>query len=494
MTEAGCDFQYESCIFGENSKDMEMKNDKEADIRAEELISRALKVLPFSPTEEQTSVLRSLAGFIVGAHEKGVFVLNGYAGTGKTSIVGAMIKAMDSLKRKVVVLAPTGRGANVASRMSAHPASTIHRRLYRPDLSDPSGRHYVMSRNESGDTLFIIDEASLISDGGNSRDTTLLSQVVNYVYSAPGCRMMLMGDDAQLPPVGQSSSSAMDPDRLRALGLEPVHHVLDLPMRQTAESGIIYNATYVRHLLLHPGVALLPKIHATGFDDVRIVDSRDLPDMLSESYSSVGKDETLIITRANWRANDFNKAIRRQVFDAESPLERGDRIVITKNDYYWAKRNKAGRLIANGDMAEVTWTGATEKMYGRYFTEVELLMADGRTLNAQLMLRSLVAEGASIPRDEMDRFYNIVMANSEGTDMERITSALENPYYNALQAKYAYCVTGHKAQGGEWKHVYIDMGGISADAYGPDFYRWLYTAITRATERVIFINPSLPVV
>lgn len=464
------------------------------EIRTRELFEHAMAALPFTPTPEQGRVMEALAAFITNNDPEGVFVLNGYAGTGKTSVVGAMIKAMDRVNRKVVVLAPTGRGANVASGMSAHPASTIHRRLFRPDPADPTGHHYIMTRNESKDTLFIVDEASLISDGGADRNTTMLMQLVNFVYSVPGCRMLLMGDNAQLPPVGQNESTAMDPQRLRALGLRPVCHVLDIPMRQDSESGIIFNATYIRHLLLNPDSPMQPKIHLSGFEDVTVVDSRDLPDMLGSSYSTVGKDETLIITRSNWRANEFNRAIRRQVFDAESPLERGDRLVITKNDYYWAKRNKAGRLIANGDMAEVSWIGSTEKVYGRYFTELELLMADGRRISAQLMLRSLVADGASIPRDEMDRFYNIVMANSEGTGMERITAALENPYYNALQAKYAYCVTGHKAQGGEWKHVYVDMGGISPEAYGPEFYRWLYTAITRASERLIFINPGLPTV
>lgn len=454
--------------------------------------TKVVESLPFELTGEQRIVLDALSSFVMQRAPRDVFVLNGYAGTGKTSLVGGVIKVLDAMKRRVVILAPTGRGAKVASSMSDHAASTIHRRLFRPDPSDPEGRRYLPAPNESRDTLFVVDEASLIPDS-SSDNRSLLAQLVHYVYSAPGCAMLLMGDEAQLPPVGQSESTAMCPDRLRSLGLNPICTVLEVPVRQNADSGIIFNATVMRHRLLHPEMPGLPTIQAAGFPDIHIVDSRELPDAISDSYSSVGKEETLVITRSNWRANDFNMAIRNMVLYAEEPLERGDRLVITKNDYYWSKINKAGTLIANGDMAEVTWTGATEKAYGRYFTEVELLMADGRTISAQLMLRSLVAKGASIPRQEMEAFYNRVMSQAEGELSEKIKTALDSPYYNALQAKYAYCVTCHKAQGGQWKHVYIDMGGIAAEDMAEDFYRWIYTAITRATERLYFINPTIPV-
>ncbi len=459
---------------------------------AEKLYRAALATLPFKLLDQQDEVLKRMCLFAVSDTPGDVFVLNGYAGTGKTSLVGALIKALDAAKRKTVVLAPTGRGAKVASGMSAHPAGTIHRRLFRPDMSDASGMRYVVAPNQSRDTLFIVDEASLIAD--SKGPDSLLAMLVKHVYSAPGCKMLLMGDEAQLPPVGQTTAYAMNPDRLRSLGLIPHCHVLDLAMRQDAESGIIHNATLMRHLLYHPDTQLQPCIDMAGFKDVRVISSRELPDELAASYSSVGQEETLIITRANWRANDFNQAIRQQVFDYDSPVSRGDRLVITKNDYFWGKQNGRNGLIANGDMAEVTWTGRTEKVYGRYFTEVELQFADGRIINAQLMLRSLMTKGSSIPREEMERFMNRIMADTEGVLSEKITAALNSPYYNALQAKYAYCVTCHKAQGGEWKHVYIDMGGIDPDALGPEFYRWIYTAITRATQRVYFVNPTIQVI
>ncbi len=459
---------------------------------AEKLYRAALATLPFKLLDQQDEVLKRMCLFAVSDTPGDVFVLNGYAGTGKTSLVGALIKALDAAKRKTVVLAPTGRGAKVASGMSAHPAGTIHRRLFRPDMSDASGMRYVVATNQSRDTLFIVDEASLIAD--SKGPDSLLAMLVKHVYSAPGCKMLLMGDEAQLPPVGQTTAYAMNPDRLRSLGLIPHCHVLDLAMRQDAESGIIHNATLMRHLLYHPDTQLQPCIDMAGFKDVRVISSRELPDELAASYSSVGQEETLIITRANWRANDFNQAIRQQVFDYDSPVSRGDRLVITKNDYFWGKQNGRNGLIANGDMAEVTWTGRTEKVYGRYFTEVELQFGDGRIINAQLMLRSLMAKGSSIPREEMERFMNRIMADTEGVLSEKIAAALNSPYYNALQAKYAYCVTCHKAQGGEWKHVYIDMGGIDPEALGPEFYRWIYTAITRATQRVYFVNPTIQVI
>lgn len=457
---------------------------------AERLIAYALEALPFEPLGAQRDVLCDMARFACGMNPRDVFVLNGYAGTGKTSLVGALIKGLDRMKKRVVVLAPTGRAAQVASRMSSHPSSTIHRRLFHPDPSDSTGARYVLSRNDSRDTFFVVDEASLIADvGANS----LLRLLVGYVYSAPGCRMLLMGDEAQLPPVGQETALSMNPKRLAALGLNPLPHVLDVPMRQNTTSGIIHNATLMRHMLLHPDIPMPPHIDMTGFDDIRVISGREFPDELAESYASAGEENTLIITRSNRRANDFNRVIRSQVKGYEEPVERGDRLVITRNDYFWGPRNKAGNLIANGDMAVVTWTGRTEKAYGRYFTDVELTFPDGRIINAPLMLRSLVSEGASLPAAEMERFGTRIMALQEGVFSERMAALMNDRYYNALQAKYAYCVTCHKAQGGEWKHVYIDMGGIDPGALGPEFYRWIYTAITRATERVIFVNPTIPV-
>lgn len=452
----------------------------------------ALGSLPFEPLPQQLAVIREASEFAAGSGDpREVFVLNGYAGTGKTSVIGAVIRAMDAVRRPVVVLAPTGRAAKVASSLSSHTASTIHRRIFRPDFSDPSGHNYFIAPNECRDTLFIVDEASLVNDRPGDPNS-LLMLLIRYVYSAPGCRLLLMGDEAQLPPVGQEVSTAMNPERLRETGLVPLCHSLDIPVRQEAGSGIILNATIMRECLYNPPPnGEFPLIETRGFEDVSIITSAELSDSLADSYSSVGMEETLVITRSNYRANDFNRAIRNMVMFAEEPIERGDRLVVAKNDYYWGKKNRAAGLIANGEMADVTWVGKTEKAYGRYFTDVELQLSDGRIINANIMLRSLMAEGPAIPRAEMERFYNVVLSGYEGEISEKMKGAMDDPYYNALQAKYAYCVTCHKAQGGQWSHVYIDMGGIQRDAIGPDFFRWLYTAITRATRKVIFINPPM---
>ncbi len=455
------------------------------------LSAKALDLLPFEPLPIQRTVLCAAADFAAAGGPRDVFVLNGYAGTGKTSLMGALIAGMRELRMPVVVLAPTGRAAKVASSFAGAPASTIHRRLYRPVASTggPGPQTWFVAPNQAKDTLFVVDEASLIPDNPLDTRSSLLHVLAAYVYSAPGCKLLLVGDEAQLPPVGQAVSTAMEPDRLRAMGLNPFCFSLDVPVRQTADSGIIHNATIVRGCLLRPECHDFPPLDYQGLDDFVAITSAELADELADSFATVGEDQTLIITRSNKRANRFNQAVRNMVMYAEEPLERGNRIVISKNDYYWAAKNKLKTLIANGDLAEVTWVGKTEKVYGRFFTEVELRLSDGSVANVQVMLRSLATEGPAIPRQEMERFYNVVLAEHEGEISERINAALADPYYNALQAKYAYCVTCHKAQGGQWKHVYIDMGGIAPDAIGPDFYRWLYTAITRATEKVYLINP-----
>lgn len=450
----------------------------------------AISLLPFSPNEQQFALIHALSAFICNRGARDVFVLNGYAGTGKTSVMGAIVKALRQSGSRTVLLAPTGRAAKVAATMAQDRASTIHKRIFRGNSADPSNTNFFLAENRDADTLFIIDEASLITDG-NSFSTSLLRQLTSHVYSAPGCGMILLGDLAQLPPVGQADSPAMNPQRLKQIGLNPISFSLDLPVRQAADSGILYNATVIRRFLF----GNLDKdrfcLSADKFPDVECVSTRDLADRLSESWSSVGQDETLIVTRSNRRANNFNRAIRNMVMYAEAPLQQGDRIVIAKNDYYWSRINKLNNFIANGETAEVTWVGKNEKAYGRWFAEVELRLPDNQTpVAAKIMLRSLVAEGPTVPREEMERFYNRVMAEHDGELSHKIKGALEDPFYNALHAKYAYCVTCHKAQGGQWKHVYIDMGAIGADAIGPDFYRWLYTAVTRATEKLFLINPG----
>jgi exodeoxyribonuclease-5 len=423
-----------------------------------------------------------------------VFLLNGYAGTGKTSVVAALVRGLRQAGRRYVILAPTGRAAKVAASMSGEKASTIHKRIFRGNGTDPSNTTFFLAENRDADTVFIIDEASLVTDAP-SFQASLLQQLVRHVYSAPGCRMIFVGDVAQLPPVGMTESPAMNPDRLSAIGLNPLSFSLEIPVRQAAGSGVLYNATVVRQALFDNTLPENFSLRAAGFPDVTVVNPSELADYLSDSWATVGQEETLIVTRSNRRANNFNQAIRNMVMYAEEPLQQGDRIVISKNDYYWSKANGLKNFIANGETAEVTWVGRREKAYGRWFSDVELRLPDTDTpVAAKIMLRSLVTEGPNIPREEMERLYTRVMADAEGELSHKIKAAMEDPFYNALQAKYAYCVTCHKAQGGQWKHVYIDMGAIPTDAVGPDFYRWLYTAVTRSTERLFLVNPTVRVI
>lgn len=447
-----------------------------------------LKYLPFIPTSEQLALIQGLTYFLDQQGPNDVFVLNGYAGTGKTSVMGAMVKALQEKKRKCVVLAPTGRAAKVAAHLSNGKASTIHKRLFRGNSVDPLNSNFFLAQNQETDTLFIIDEASLITDGG-SLNNSLLSQLIRYVYSGSGCSMILVGDSAQLPPVGQTSSYAMEATRLKELGLNPMMFTLQEPARQASESGILMNATNVRHSLFDNSPLENFNIFKKGFDDIRLVDPGEMLDELSSSWARVGKDDAIVITRSNYRANLINTSIRRYLLDAESPLIKGERIVISKNDYYWSKENKLENFLANGEIAEVLRVGQKIKKYGRWFAQTEIqIPGSNQPINALIMLRSLVSEGAQIPRDEMERFYNRVLASTDGELSFKIKAAMEDPYYNALQVKYGYCVTCHKAQGGQWKHVYIDLSALSNEVTPVEFYRWLYTAITRATERVYLIN------
>lgn len=513
----------------------------------EEIYQIARDRLGFEPIPSQEEALKALCRFAAERGPADVFILNGYAGTGKTSVTAALVRALVELKKQVVILAPTGRAAKVASRMAGVEASTIHRRIYHPVGNGPETQ-IQLSPNRARDAIFIVDEASLITDTEGSR--SVLTHLVNHIYRfGDSCGMILVGDRAQLPPVGQDDSPAMNHSRLRALGLNPKEVTLDVPIRQAAESGVLHNATIVRQALMDamkkneaekrtetsaadilskiPGLKMglggqgglihgpaapqstppasqslrempsgpvePPKLELAGFEDIQAVSSADLADALTDSWNTVGAEETLIITRSNSRANKFNMAIRNLVMYAEDPLQPGDRLVISKNDYFWKARNNQKGFVSNGDIAVVNWIGKMEKMYGRYFAEVELFFpADQSLMGVKLMMRSLMAEGPSIPRAEMARFYQTVCEEQEGGSNEKAMAALNDPYYNAIQAKYAYCVTCHKAQGGQWRHVYIDMGNILRESMDASFLRWLYTAMTRTTDKLFLINPTIP--
>ena len=456
------------------------------------LIELCIANLTFRPEPEQKGLIEALSKFVFCNEPRKAFVLNGFAGTGKTSVMAALIKSLASFNIKSVTLAPTGRAAKVASEFSGSPAATIHRHIYRPISHEPGNENFILAANRLTDTIFIIDEASMITDAGGDR--SLLLHLVRFVYSAPGCSIVFVGDVAQLPPVGHTDSPAMNLVRLRQLGLFPEAYNLRNSMRQSHESGILANATAIRRFLFgKPSMKF--HLKASGFTDVETVSPTELADCLSSSWAKVGTEETLIISRSNKRANNFNAQIRSRVLFAEDAIQRGERLIVSRNDYYWCAKNKVKGFIANGETVEVKWVGNLEKAHGRYFVDAELQVPSRpEPLGVKIMLRSLMSDGPTIPRDEQQRFFTVVADSYEGEYSQKIKGVMNDPYYNALQVKYAYCVTCHKAQGGQWRHVYLDVGTIAPEAIGPDFYRWLYTAVTRATEKLFLVNPSFSVV
>lgn len=458
---------------------------------AETLSDKMLAALPFTPLPSQARLMDRLVDFVsTGEHD--TFILNGYAGTGKTSLTGAFVKALRASGFKTVLLAPTGRAAKVFSSFAGEKAHTIHKRILRGDALNPEARFHLVPNKEK-DTIFLVDESSMISDGTEAGES-LLSQLVRHIFAAPGCRLVLIGDTAQLPPVGQNDSPAMNPYRLRSLGLNPTGFTLHEPVRQIRESGILYNATLLRRIITGTS-APQTSLVASPFPDVKVVDAIDLEDELGNSLRAVGKEETIIITRSNWRANRINADLRYRLFDETSELISNEQLIITKNNYFWKfDKDKDSDFIANGETATVKWFGRPTSRYGKRFIETELSFpGHDELLSAYIMLDSLTSAGPHLSREEMNELYIRATAEIPGSGYQKMNAIRKDPFFNALQVKYAYCITCHKAQGGQWKHVYIDLAGIDTSNLGADYFRWLYTAVTRASERLYLVNPTVPV-
>ena len=451
------------------------------------------------PTAEQEQAIRVFADFMTDAGNRVCMVLRGSAGTGKTTLAGAIVRGLTSLKQKMVLLAPTGRAAKVFSLYAGSPAYTIHRRIYRQrtagDLSS-----FNLNANLQRDTLYIIDEASMIANQGYGDSMfgsgCLLDDLMEFVYGADNnCRILLIGDRAQLPPVGEEESPALMTPVLRAYGMKVYEADLNAVLRQSQESGILYNATSIRNL---PREGWVPQIQFAGFDDIQMVPGDELIESLATSYSRVGQDETIVITRSNKRANIYNQGIRSTILGCEDELCRGDRLMVVKNNYFWLRGEPStlhlqpSTFIANGDMAVVQRVRNIHEQYGFHFAEVTLRFPDydDYELTATVLLDTLTSESPSITREQQQQLYNRVMEDYADIPLksDRIQKLKTDPYYNALQVKFAYAVTCHKAQGGQWAHVYIDQGYMTDDMLTPDYYHWLYTAFTRATERLLLVN------
>ena len=470
------------------------------------------------PTKEQENAISLLSEFLLSRESDSLFLLKGYAGTGKTSLLAALVRTMQQLQQRVMLLAPTGRAAKVLSSFAGAPAYTIHRKIYRQkSLVDMD--NFQNDVNLHKDTLFIVDEASMI--GGEGDGSTifgsgrLLDDLMHYVYSCEGCRLLLVGDTAQLPPVGEEVGPALNRLALEGYGMEVTEYCLTEVVRQLEESGILWNATMLRRLIQDDEMYAFPKLRTKGFPDVCVVPGNELIDALDDSYRRYGTDGTIVVTRSNKRAGIFNGGIRARILDYEEELSGGDLVMVAKNNYYWTdvtgnsgmpgKSGISGKsgtpghseglgmpFIANGDVAVVRRIRNERSFYGFRFADATLRFPDYNQteLDVTVLLDTLQSEAPALTRQQQQALFTAVWEDyPELTNKrDRMKRLRQDPYYNALQIKYAYAVTCHKAQGGQWEHVYIDQGYITEEMLSPDYFRWLYTAITRATEKVFLIN------
>ena len=473
----------------------------------DELKYQIQKEFRFEQTAGQRLVTDTFARFITSRDDRSAMILRGSAGTGKTTLAGAIVRTMKNLHQKVVLLAPTGRAAKVFSVYSGHPASTIHRRIYRQRKLGGDGGVFTLNYNAMQDTLFIVDEASMVtaSMGDSSMFGgvgCLLDDLIRFVYEGRNCRLLLIGDKAQLPPVGESESPALVGAVIESCGLTVYECDLGEVLRQSNDSGILYNATAIRRMIDRDELTLLPKIRFRGFADIHIVPGNELIESLASSYSKVGLDETMVVTRSNKRANIYNIGIRNSVLDHEEELVTGDMLMIVKNNYFYSLSpqgdNTVGEasssFIANGDRATVLRVRNIRELYGFRFADMLLRFPDydDVELPTTVILDSLLAEAPALTREQNEKLFYAVMEDYAHIPQkaERIRKIKQDVYYNALQIKYAYAVTCHKAQGGQWAHVYIDQGYMTDEMLTPDYIHWLYTAFTRASEQLFLVNWS----
>ena len=455
----------------------------------EELVNRLRACLGHVPTMEQERAMMLFSQFLMDREERSVFVLRGSAGTGKTTLAAAVVRALTALEQKLVLMAPTGRAAKVFSGYAHHAAYTIHRRIYRQKTAGDLSV-FNLNVNLATETLFMVDEASMISNQGLS-DTfgsgRLLDDLIQFVYGGRNCRLVLIGDVAQLPPVGEDESPALMTDVLRSYGLTVYECDLNEVLRQAEDSGILWNATRIRQAYDD-----VPNIRVEGFADIQVMPGDELIEGLATSYSRVGVDETMVVTRSNKRANIYNQGIRNTVLDREDELCTGDRIMIVKNNYYWTEQSKEIPFIANGDIAVVRRVRHVHELYGFRFAEVTMTLPDYNDYEqtAIVLLDTLTSEAPALTREQQQQLFDKVMEDYMDVPYksDRLKKIKEDKYYNALQIKFAYAATCHKTQGGQWAHVYIDQGYVTDDMLGPDYLHWLYTALTRATEKVFLVN------
>ena len=521
-------------------------------LKIQEFIDEVVREFGFTPTHDQLNALETFARFLADREQNCVMVMRGSAGTGKTSLAGAMVRTFTRLGQKLLLMAPTGRAAKVFAMNSGHTAFTIHRKIYREKSYSGIGGQFNLNDNMHKNTLFMIDEASMIGRGGGMTSDfgtgDLLSDLVQFVYNGQNCRMLLVGDCAQLPPVGEEEAPALHAEVLEAMGLKAYECDLREVLRQSQDSGILVNATYIRSLTPGPsprrgeillqsdsglidsnmgesrlnsslsprrGEILLqsdsgldfsefycdnllkvglPRIRFKGFADIVMVPGDELVERISSSYADVGMDETMVVTRSNKRANVYNQGIRATVLDREDELCTGDLLMVVKNKYLDKPQGDHGQLafIANGDRVKVQRVRNIRELFGFRFADVWLQFPDYDDFEMQqtVILDTLTTEAPALTHEQQEQLYEAVMEDYADIPLkrDRMAKLKQDEYFNALQIKYAYAVTCHKAQGGQWAHVYIDQGYMTDDMLTPDYIHWLYTAFTRATEKLFLVN------
>ena len=462
---------------------------------------------PHGFTPDQAVAAARLTHFVADAEGADAFLLRGYAGTGKTTLVGAIVRCLVQLHRPVVLLAPTGRAAKVLSNRAGQPAYTIHRIIYRQQTFRGEDTRFDMGYNRLRHAVFIVDEASMIArglayTGSPFGSGQLLDDLVRYVHEGEGCRLLLVGDTAQLPPVGEEESPALQASAIRAYGLRVDEADLRQVVRQSAESGVLSGATRLREYIVNGGATDLPRIAVSKRGEVRVLPGNELIEALVSAYAEYGADETIVVTRSNRRAYIYNNGIRARVFDREEEITRGDRVMVVKNNYFWMEQLQAQRqegdpplplqFIANGDTAEVVRLRNVHEMHGFRFADATLRFGDydDFELECRVLLDTLASEASALTQEESHRLYESVLADymDVPSQRERMRKVRQDSYYNALQLKFAYAVTCHKAQGGQWSRVFIDQGYLPEDLSMQSYLRWLYTAFTRTTDRLYLVN------
>lgn len=454
-----------------------------------------------NPTKDQKNAFQRFADFLNSNETLSAFILKGYAGTGKTTIISTLVRALPALKMRSVLLAPTGRAAKVITAYSQKTAYTIHKKIYRKKVAGTPDLDFVLAENKHTNTIFIVDEASMISNERIAFSSqSLLEDLIEYVYSGENCRLMLVGDTAQLPPVGLVESPALSFKALSTFfSLEVINTELREVVRQQKASGILYNATTIRDQILdstdQTAGLTYPQLHVKGFKDIYRMTGERLIEGLEYAYNKYGMEDTLVVCRSNKNANLYNQNIRNRVLYREEELTGGDYVMVVRNNYFWTDESSGQSFIANGDMAKVRRVGNIHEQYGFRFADVTIEFIDSinnEPLSCRVLLDTMYSDSPNLSREDQNKLFEAIMADYAHlpSKRERVQAIKEDSYYNALQIKFSMAVTCHKAQGGQWAAVFVDQGFLTEEMVDTEFMRWLYTACTRATHELFLLNFS----